>query len=144
VQRQWLEEHGVDVQLHRLEWGTLVSRLKAGDFDLARYSWCADFPDPVAFLVLAETGASANYGQFHNQAFDDALRRARSSRTLDQRNAALQDAEAQVLRLMPIVPLFHGRRTSLLNPKVGGIRGNREGLHPLKYVHPAKQPPRPR
>ncbi len=142
VQRSWHEHLGVDVQLHNLEWGTLLQALRTGQFQIGRSSWCADYPDPLTFLDVFGAAHPANYPGYHSAGYDAALATAKHATESQARNQALTQAETLLARDAPILPLYHYTGAYLLKPFVLGYLPHPQDMHPLKFGRWATPPER--
>ncbi|MFT5434678.1 MAG: oligopeptide transport system substrate-binding protein, partial [Myxococcota bacterium] len=60
-QRSIKQNLGVDIEINNMEWKSLLQTVHAGDFQIARTSWCADFPDPENFLQVFHSEGENNY-----------------------------------------------------------------------------------
>ena len=52
LQAQWQTALGVNVTLDGVDFTTFLHRDSVGDFDITRFGWIADYPDPEDFLTL--------------------------------------------------------------------------------------------
>lgn len=55
---------GVDMIIETNEWAVFLNERKAGNFDLARNGWVADFNDPINMLEMWTTDSGNNDAQF--------------------------------------------------------------------------------
>ncbi|MFT7583091.1 MAG: oligopeptide transport system substrate-binding protein [Myxococcota bacterium] len=128
------ENIGVAMTASNMEWASLLKKSKAGDFDFARASWCADYPDPYNFLdVFASTGSN-NYTGYENPAYDAMLKRIREEANPRQRNVLMCASEKALQRDMIISPLYFYTRGYLLRPEVKGFQPRARDDHYLKWV----------
>lgn len=140
VQAQWRQHLGIEVRLQALEWKMLLDRVRRGDFQMARASWCADVVDPGNFLDVFESRGPSNYPGFADAGYDRLIASARVERDPDARRALLREAEARLLAARPILPLYHYTRLYLLNPRVRGFEPNLLDVHPLEDIRFAPSP----
>ena len=70
-----LEEIGVDVQPRLVEWNTLITNLKARDFEAAVSGWSVDFKFDPTEVMACEAGVY-NYPSYCNQVADSLMERA--------------------------------------------------------------------
>ena len=134
VQRNLQENLGVHVVLANMEWGTLLKTLLAGDFAIARSSWCADYPDPLTFLDVFHSQSLANYSGYKSPAFDALLAAIQAEPDMPKRNQLVARAEAMLDADMPLIPLYHYTWSYLIRPWVLGYERHPQDLHPLKYI----------
>ena len=106
-----------------------------GDFDVARYSWIADYSDPQNFLFLLQSGNDGmNAGHWSDPAYDALMARAATERDLARRAGLLYDAEAIALRELPWIPLMHYRSKALIAPRLHGMHPNIRNVAPTRYL----------
>ena len=55
---------GIDLTIETAEWSVFLDERKAGNFDLARNGWIADFNDPINMLEMWTTESGNNDAQF--------------------------------------------------------------------------------
>jgi peptide/nickel transport system substrate-binding protein/oligopeptide transport system substrate-binding protein len=62
--QQDLAAVGINMTIKTLDWDTLVAERKAGNFDISRGGWVADFNDPINMLEMWITDSGNNECQF--------------------------------------------------------------------------------
>lgn len=134
LQAEWRKHLGLDVSVEAVEWKTLLERLRKGDFQAARATWCADFVDPVNYLEVFRSGGPNDYPAFADPAFDAAVDAAQRAGTWPERMAAARRAEDLLVAATPLVPLYFYTRLYLLDPSVRGFEANVLDVHPLQYI----------
>jgi oligopeptide transport system substrate-binding protein len=132
--RQWHEHLGVEVSVESREWKTLVAAMRAGRFQMVNSTWCADYPDPMAFFEPLTAASPDNAPAYRSERFERLVDRACRTAAPERRLALLSRAEAEVLSDVPVSPLYFLVRASLVRPGVRGIRPNLRGLHPLAAI----------
>jgi len=128
VQR-YLAAIGVQVDLKEIDdWPTFRNALALGEFQMFRYGWYADYPDPDNFLYpLFHSHSQTNYFRYHNPVVDDLLDRARLE-TNDLRRVKLyREAEQLIMHDAPGLMLLHHVYEGLFQPYVEGIEVNALG-----------------
>ena len=55
---------GIDMTIKTLEWSVFLNERKAGNFDVARNGWIADFNDPINMLEMWTSDSGNNDAQF--------------------------------------------------------------------------------
>ena len=114
---------GVDVRVRQMDRDTFLETLaKHAELFQIHYSgWVADYADPQNFLdILFHSTSSENHTFYASPDVDRLLERARSERDAAARWRLYADAEAQVLRDAPWVPLWHSKQYVLVRPYVQG------------------------
>jgi len=100
-----LKDVGITVQLEKLEAATLISRLKAGDYDLVpgAMSGPVGIPDQILANALLSTGAlKAEFTGYASPAMDQLIAQADAS-SGDQRGEALSAIEKQYAEDRPLL-----------------------------------------
>ena len=106
-----------------------------GSFDVARYSWIADYSDPQNFLFLLQSGNDGlNAGRWSDAAYDALLTSAAAERDLARRAELLCDAESIALRELPWIPLMHYRSKALIAPRLHGYVPNLRNAAPTRFM----------
>ncbi len=134
IQAMWGAHLGIEVALSNTEYKVHLDRLGAGDFEVARGGWWADYQDPSSFLELLRPGSSQNHARWENEAYGRALERGLRSPDPAVRNAAFAEAEALVNDEVPLIPLYIYSYSDFVKPWVVGIYPNSRHLHPLRAV----------
>jgi oligopeptide transport system substrate-binding protein len=127
---------GVETSLINMDAKTHFAHLRdGGDFDVARYGWIGDYPDPQTFLFLLESrNKGFNAGRWSNPDYDALMRRAETELDPAARAALLRQAETIVVRELPWIPvLFYGTK-NLISPKLHGFRQNPLGVAPTRFL----------
>ncbi len=138
------KELGVPITVTAVAPKTYYDRIERGEAQFWREGWVADLPDPENFLALLH-GRNAqpdtalpsplNTTRYSNPQFDALFA---SSQTRDNEADRMRDlalAEAQAMRDVPLVPLYHRRYIILVAPQVRGLHINAMELLDLRRVH---------
>lgn len=134
VARNMHEALGVQLEVSNMEWKSLLKRVHAGEYRLARTAWCADYPDPFTFLGTFHSDSQNNYPGYFNPAYDALLARIRAETDRVERNALICAAEMALNRDVPIIPLYFYTRSYLLRPEVRGFEAQYSDQHYLKWI----------
>lgn len=108
---------GVKVSSKDLPWKQYAEQLTVGEFQLARYAWCADYNEASSFLNLLRDNGP-NYGRYASPEFDRLM--AEADGAADPGPDYTQ-AEALLARDMPLIPVYHYGRTELIRPQIRGL-----------------------
>lgn len=133
LQQQW-RAAGIQTRLVNQEFATLLDARRAGDFQLLRSGWVADYDDPISFLALFTKDSAQNFTGWSDPAYDRALYEAARTGDTSKRHALLRDAETRLLEAAPILPLYVNTHVYLLHPAVQGWYPTPLDRHPLKAV----------
>ena len=134
VQRNLQENLGVKVTVNNMEWKSLLKEVRQGNFQIARTSWCKDYPDPMTFLTVYHSQAENNYARYDNPAYDGLLDQILSEIDTRKRNVMMCVAEKVLQRDLPLSPFYFYTRAYLLSPFVKGFEPQYGDDHFIKYV----------
>lgn len=133
--QEMLKPFGFDVSLINTDGKTHYSYLEQhGDFDVARAGWIADFKDPVTFLNLAKTGDGNNYGEYSNKDYDVLMDKAAVEADPAARMKELSQAEAIMIKDLPLLPLLYYGNHNVVSSKLHGFADNVMDVHPSRFV----------
>ncbi len=108
LQRNWLRELGVQIELVQVEGRVFGDRVKTGKYMMSRASWFGDYGDPTTFLDISHSQNNNNDRRFVNEKYDSMLLAASRERDSARRLGLLGEAERFVIEdQAPIIPLFH-------------------------------------
>lgn len=123
IQQMWRENLGIRVSLENKEWKVYLAARKAGDFDICRAGWYADFYDPENFLSLFSSETGLNHSNWENEAFDSLLKEATYA-SLAQRDKLFYEAESILMTEVPFMPIHFYNRAILIHPSVKNWHSN--------------------
>jgi oligopeptide transport system substrate-binding protein len=134
VASMWKQVLGVNTELINEEWKVFVNNRRLGVVtQVFRGGWIADFADPSSFLGLFATGNDLNT-TFHSDAIFDGLVEKADTVGGNARLELLQQAEAQLLETMPVIPLYYYVSRHLVRPDVRGFTDNVRDIHLSRYL----------
>ncbi len=125
---------GVQCELINKDLGSVISTVRAGNFQVSLYAWFSSFDDPSTFLDLLTTKQRGSLSGYSNPAFDAAFNTANATPDLAQRNAALAQAETLAMRDIPVIPLFTSINQRLVSPRVEGWVDNPRGANLTRFL----------
>ncbi|MCA0435320.1 MAG: ABC transporter substrate-binding protein [Actinobacteria bacterium] len=107
-----------------VDFKTFLDALKARQTKgMYRYGWQMDYPSPENFLVpIYSKGASSNYNDYDNPAFDAKLKEAASAKTAAEGYKLYYDAEKMLADNMPVVPLWGSSARAGWSTKVTNVK----------------------
>lgn len=125
-----LAEVGIKVRLVSYDWGTYLSRSRAGEHSLIQLGWTSDNGDPDNFLHTllgcdAVDGGS-NVARWCHQEFNELVMKAKQVASIEQRKPLYLKAQEIFLEQMPWVPLAHATIFRGVSQKVKGYK-----IHPI-------------
>ena len=135
LQQMWKKELGIEVEIINQEWKVYLATENNLDYQVARAGYTADYGDPNSFFDAMRTLSGNNNTGFASPEYDRFLTESLSAPNPAARVELLQQAEAVLLREVPVIPLYFYARTYLLQPSVKGWDANLIDHHPWKYVY---------
>ena len=125
----------INIELQAQESEVFNTTKSEGSFDLLRYSWTADFDDPINYLSMFVSTSSLNFNHVNDAEYDAAV--ASSNTTLDQeeRNTYLHDAEKILVDdNFYIIPVTTMHYIGLRKPDITGVTYDGTGLTLYRYA----------
>ena len=119
AQQMWKENLNIDIKLESLENKVAAEKRTNHDFDMIRYGFSADYPDPMTYLSVWVSGAKGNYGQYSNEEFDKCIDDSIHTTGAD-RDKALLRAEEILMEDAVICPLYEVVDTCMIRSNVVG------------------------
>lgn len=131
IQDRWKRTLGIDVGLRNQEWGVFLDTVRRMEFDTARASWIGDYADPNTFLDMFMSDNENNQTGWSNAEYDRLMKAASSEGDAPKRMQMLHDAEAILMRELPIIPIYFYVSKDMVRPYVRGFHENLRDEHPL-------------
>lgn len=130
-----LKKIGINVKLVGFEWAQWLDILDAGDYDLGRLGWVADYPIMDNFLnPMFQSKSSDNYANYNNSEFDNKIIEARKTTDEDERVEMYQDLEKVVGEDVPLIPIVNYRHRHVVSERVRDFILSPMYLHNLDEV----------
>lgn len=130
IQQQWNQAFGINVTLAASESQVQLEKVKNGQYDVSLGSWYADIQDPINFLEIFKSKDNPpNQTFWQNHSYVATLERSSMELDSKKRNALLEEAEAMLIKEMPIIPLFHNAYNYLKNDQLEQVY-----FSPLGYL----------
>lgn len=124
VQAQ-LAEVGVKVELAALDWPAYLKLVDAGQTQMHRMGWIADYPDPENFLTVLfhsrNVGERGNTSRYRNPQVDALLDRADRAVAEAERVRLYQQAERRIIEDAPWIFLNYYSTDLLVHPAVRNL-----------------------
>lgn len=119
---QWQQQLGcVQVDLDCQEWKVFLLSLLDGEFQMCRIGAQAVYSEPSALLNVYLSYSSENNTRYRSETFDQIMAQAVQATDRQQRYRYYQQAEQQLAKDAPIIPLFHCVNVRLVKPYVKGL-----------------------
>ncbi len=113
IQQMWKQTLGVELIPNNYEWKVHTDKLIAGDFEMARYAWSADYNEASTFLDLHASYSINNDGKYSNPEYDALLKDAK---TMADPSANYTKTEELLAQDMPIIPIYHYAKVDMVKP----------------------------
>ncbi|MCI0369820.1 MAG: ABC transporter substrate-binding protein [candidate division NC10 bacterium] len=124
VQAQ-LAEVGVKVELAALDWPAYLKLVDAGQTQMHRMGWIADYPDPENFLTVLfhsrNIGERGNTSRYRNSQVDALLDKADRTTRETERFRLYQQAEQLIVEDAPWIFLTYYSTDLLVHPAVQNL-----------------------
>jgi len=135
LQQIWKEELNIEISLFNQDWKVYLDTTRQKNYTLSRAGWIAGSLNPAAFLDLFTSESGSNNTNFSNARYDEiVLKLAPESADQTARLALMQEAEAILLRAVPIIPLYTYNSKHLVQPSVKGAPTNVLDVLNFKYI----------
>jgi oligopeptide transport system substrate-binding protein len=118
IQQMWKQTLGVQLTPNNYEWKVHTDKLISGDFEMARYAWCADYNEASTFLDLYTGYSTNNDGKYENPAYDTLMKDAKG---MADPTANYTKAEEILAADMPIIPIYHYAKVDMVRPDIKGL-----------------------
>lgn len=118
VQQMWKQKLGVEMTANNYEWKVHTDKMLAGDFEMARYAWCADYNEASTFLDLFTTYSGHNDIKFDSPEYDKLMKDAK---TMADPTPNYTAAEAILTAEMPIIPIYHYAKVDMIKADIKGL-----------------------
>lgn len=146
---------GINVRLENQEWNTFLSTRSAGDYDIARNGWVADYNDPSCFLELFTSKSGNNDIGFGTgkhadaaiysidltdlgydvkvengtwaQTYDVLIDLARTCTDQNVRYELMHRAEDLLMQTGAVCPIYFDTDVYMISPRVQGFFANPMG-----------------
>lgn len=136
VRESWAKL-GIELKVKFIpDWNEFESYLESGAFQVYRYVWFADIPDPDDFFrPLFLSSSPFNYMGFQNEQVDQMIDEAVSITDQVQRASVYHQIEDLILASYPLIPISHYNVNFVYQPRVQGVSVSALGAHNMSYHH---------
>jgi peptide/nickel transport system substrate-binding protein/oligopeptide transport system substrate-binding protein len=126
---------GITSELQGTEWAQYLDKCSAGDYQIGRMGWIADYPIMDNFLYpLFKTGSGDNYSRYSNPDVDTKLSEARTTTDGAERVKLYQEIEKTVGDNATVVPMVYYRHTRVVSDRVNDGIYTPNGLFTFEKV----------
>ena len=123
------------IEVRSVESKIASERRRGFDFDMTFSGWYGDFLDPMTFLELATSKSGQNSMQYSNPDYDRLIEEVNMSSDEQERMTRMHQAEAILMKDMPLIPINVEGSTYLSNPRVQGVFRNILNMVDFKWAY---------
>lgn len=138
VQSMLKRELNIKVELTNQEWRVYLENTRSDKMNfngLSRRGWIGDYVDPNTFLDLMTSASTNNGTGWKDKKYDAMLLAANAETDPAKRMKMLHDAEAYMLSLQPMIPLYVGPSSFMRKPYVRNLEANLLDQHDWRQVY---------
>lgn len=117
LQEQLCNFLGIDCHLQPLHWNTLFPKLTQGEFEMSLMSWVPRTEDPTTILnVFRDGNNEINFSNWESPRLQYWLNLCEREVNIAKRSYYQADAEKELSRAAPVIPLFYHPSQALTRP----------------------------
>lgn len=116
------------VSAQSVDWPQLQEKRVAGEFQLIRSGWCADFHHPMAFLSLFYSHSPDNKSGYADKDYDRLFEQALKSTSESEQAALYLQLSEHIQNQNLLLPLFQYTEAVDIAPDLGGVGKNPVGV----------------
>ncbi|MGO5051554.1 peptide ABC transporter substrate-binding protein [Lachnospiraceae bacterium LCP25S3_G4] len=123
IQEQLAKNLGIQIKLKAQELQVNYSERRAGEFELCRMNWTADFADPYTYLSMLLSNSTYNCSGIQDAQYDAIVAASDVEKDTVKRNELMHQAEYKAVgEEFYIIPLYAMKSCNLIRPEITGIR----------------------
>lgn len=135
---------GINVNIDGSNFEQLTADAIAGNGDLFKNSWIADYPNPENFLNNFLSAnipdhntdkAGLNLSKYNNPVFDNLLEAAKKEENIGKKMKLYSKAEVELIKNPPIIPLWYSGDLQIVHSYVRNLHFNSLSLFNFKKVY---------
>ena len=122
LKEQLKKNLNIDIELKAQELQVNYSDRHAGNFELCRMNWTADFADPYTYLSMLLSNSTYNCSGIQDDKYDALVTASDSETDAEKRAELMHEAERLAVgEQFYIIPLYAMKSCNLIRPDVTGI-----------------------
>ena len=122
IREQLKKNLNIEIRLNPQELQANYSSRHAGDFDLCRMNWTADFADPYTYLSMLQSNSTYNCSGIRDEEYDALMEASGKETDPAARSLLLHQAEQRAVgEQFYILPLYAMKSVNLVNPEITGL-----------------------
>ncbi len=122
LRKRWESLFDITINLQGMSWNQFCDRLDKREFQLGGCVDSALCQDPLDLLSRFEKSTSLpNFSSWEDPLYQNIIRQAQKTFSLEKRNQLLRRAEAILIDSMPLIPIANSRSFYAHHPKLKGF-----------------------
>ena len=134
IQNMWRDELGVEIALTNQEWKVYLNTTQNMQYDISRAGWIGNLY-PFSFLRTLLSYSPNNETGFNDPGYDRLLEESIHTLDKDARHGLVRQAEARMLEVEPVIPLYWYTNVYLIDPRVKNWNPKLVDQRPLHLVY---------
>lgn len=135
VAAMWRSNLGALVEPYNQEFKVQLNERHMKQQELFHYAWIGDYPDPLTFLQLFQTGFGYNDGGYSNARYDALMAAAGNEADAARRLEELSQAESILNDDVACIPLYYYATRHLIRSYLRGWTSNIQDRNPSQYMY---------
>jgi oligopeptide transport system substrate-binding protein len=135
ISAMWLTNLGAEVLPYNEEFRVLLQDLRLHKSSLFQFSWIGDYPDPITFLQLFQSGFEQNFSGYSDPSYDALLSAAAQEPDPARRLSLLEQAERRLNEDGAGIPIMYYTSRHLVKPYVAGWQANIQDRIVSRYLY---------
>ena len=135
IQQQWQNNLNIKIELKNMEWGSFTETVQQEQYEVARYGWVGDYPDPNTFLDLWVTDNPQSNTNWSNKEYDRLIKEAGTQLDPVKRMEMLREAETILAQELPVIPLYFYTSSEMAKPYLKRFAPSAQDLHPISVMY---------
>lgn len=117
----------IKVTPQALGWTQLLALREQKNYQLSRAGWCAEYADPLPFLLHFHSKSADNKSNYHNPQVDEKLEKLQDQNLTEEvREQLIQSVVKHLDDDVAVLPMFQYYRRVALDPTILGIDLNND------------------
>ena len=122
IQQQLKKNLNIDIELQAQELQVNYAERRAGDFELCRMNWTADFADPYTYLSMLLSNSTYNCSGIRDEKYDAIVAASDVEQDTTKRSRLIHEAEQLAVgEQFYIIPLYTTKSCNLIRPTIHNI-----------------------
>lgn len=134
IQQQLQNNLNIKLELKNMEWGSYQETVQSEKYQMARYGWVGDYPDPNTFLDMWVTDNPQSNTNWSNADYDRLINEASTELDLEKRLELLRQAEDILSKELPVIPIYFYTSGEMAKTNIIGFAPTAQDMHPLQVL----------